>query len=130
MARSKSLYGPYEVHPDNPILTAWYSPENDLQKTGHASLIKTDSEEWYIAYLASRPIKRKGKGLFEERGFCTLGRESALAKIEWTPDDWPIVTGGKVAQKYVPNQTYQSALGPANLKRIISLRGFLLSFKP
>ncbi|EPH97632.1 glycoside hydrolase family 43 protein [Enterococcus casseliflavus] len=102
VARSKSLYGPYEVHPDNPILTAWYSPENDLQKTGHASLIKTDSEEWYIAYLASRPIKRKGKGLFEERGFCTLGRESALAKIEWTPDDWPIVTGGKVAQKYVP----------------------------
>ena len=101
VARSKCLFGPYEVHPDNPILTAWYSPENILQKTGHGSIIKTDSEEWYITFLVTRPIKRKGKGIFEERGFSNLGRETAIAKLEWSKDGWPYIIGGKVAKEFV-----------------------------
>lgn len=100
VARSKSLRGPYEVHPDNPIMTAWYAPDNYLQKTGHGSLIETPDHEWYLTYLATRPIKREGKGLFEERGFCTLGRETAISKIVWE-NDWPYVVGGKVAEKFV-----------------------------
>lgn len=129
VARSKSLFGPYQVHPDNPIMTAWYSPENYLQKTGHASLIKTDSEEWYITYLASRPIKRKGKGLFEERGFCTLGRESAIAKIEWTADDWPVLTDGKVAPKYVPMPNLPEHPWPNKSQRTNFSAGIPLEFQ-
>ncbi|MDR2939173.1 MAG: glycoside hydrolase family 43 protein [Clostridiales bacterium] len=100
VARSENIMGPYEVHPDNPILTAWYSPDNYLQKTGHGSLVETDTHEWYLTYLASRPIKREGKGLFEERGFCTLGRETAISKIYWE-NGWPYVEGGKVANRYI-----------------------------
>ncbi|MGM0216858.1 glycoside hydrolase family 43 protein [Enterococcus sp. AZ109] len=100
VARSSQLKGPYEVHPQNPILNAWYAPENYLQKTGHGSLIETSNNEWYLTYLATRPIKRAGKGLFEERGFCTLGRETAISKVYWE-NDWPYIEGGQVAQQFV-----------------------------
>lgn len=100
VTRSRNLMGPYEIHPDNPILTSWYSPKNFLQKTGHGSLIETNNNEWYITYLTSRPIKRKGKGLFEERGFSTLGRETAISKVEWR-DDWPYIVDGKEAKQFV-----------------------------
>lgn len=100
VARSKTLLGDYEVHPENPILTAWYSPENELQKTGHGSLVEADNGKWYVTFLTSRPIKRKNKGLFEERGFATLGRETAIAEIEWK-NDWPYVVGGKVAKSEI-----------------------------
>lgn len=106
VARSKYLKGPYEVHPENPILTSWHHPENYLQKTGHASLIQTNTKEWYITYLASRPIKRPNKGIYEERGFCTLGRETAISRITWK-DNWPYVEGGKVAQKYIEEPKLQ-----------------------
>jgi xylan 1,4-beta-xylosidase len=100
VARSKNVRGPFEVHPNNPILTAWYAPDNYLQKTGHGSLVETSTHEWYLTYLASRPIKREGKGLFEERGFCTLGRETAIAKVLWE-ENWPYIEGGEVASRYV-----------------------------
>ena len=41
LARSRKIDGPYEVHPQNPILTAWGKPELELQKTGHASWVET-----------------------------------------------------------------------------------------
>ena len=32
IARSKNLWGPYEVHPENPLITSWPYPRNPLQK--------------------------------------------------------------------------------------------------
>ncbi|BBP90024.1 hypothetical protein BsIDN1_36420 [Bacillus safensis] len=32
IARSSHIEGPYEVHPDNPILSAFHAPEHPLQK--------------------------------------------------------------------------------------------------
>ncbi|BAD63094.1 beta-xylosidase [Shouchella clausii] len=93
IARSKDIYGPYEVHPQNPILSSWADPSHPLQKAGHASLVETQHGDWYMAHLLGRPIKRQGKKLLEERGFCPLGRETAIQKIEWK-DDWPYVVNG------------------------------------
>ncbi|KAF1295208.1 beta-xylosidase [Enterococcus sp. JM4C] len=101
LARATSIYGPYEVHPENPILSTWSDPRNHIQKAGHADFIQTDSGEWYMTYLMARPIKRKGKSILEERGFCPLGRETSLAKIYWE-NDWPYVQGGRIAQIEVP----------------------------
>ncbi|MHC5373140.1 glycoside hydrolase family 43 protein [Enterococcus sp. LJL120] len=100
VARSRSMYGPYEVHPQNPILSTWSDPRNPIQKAGHADFFETDSGEWYITYLMARPIKRAGKAILEERGFCPLGRETSIAKIYWD-DDWPYVDGGKIAKTEV-----------------------------
>lgn len=86
VARSRSIEGPYEVHPANPILTSRGSSPDKLQKAGHASFVETASGEWYLAHLCSRPLPD---------GRCTLGRESAIQKIEWGSDDWPVLAAGE-----------------------------------
>jgi xylan 1,4-beta-xylosidase len=80
MARSRNLLGPYELHPQAHILTARDRPDLALQKTGHADLVETQSGETYMVYLCSRPIPNRGRS--------TLGRETAIQRMEWTADGW------------------------------------------
>lgn len=94
MARSKHIEGPYEIHPDNPILTSWHDPRNPLQKCGHASIVQTHTDEWYLAHLTGRPIRPDDDSIIHQRGYCPLGRETAIQKLEWK-DGWPYVVGGK-----------------------------------
>ncbi|WP_407271109.1 glycoside hydrolase family 43 protein [Radiobacillus sp. PE A8.2] len=84
IARSKSLFGPYEVDPTNPILTSNQDDPNQLQKAGHGSLVETQQGEWYMAHLCARPVVDNK---------CILGRETALQKCYWTDDDWIRVEG-------------------------------------
>lgn len=80
MARSRQLTGPYEEDPENPILTSWLHPGHPLQRAGHASLVETQTGEWYMAHLCSRPLPGTRR--------CVLGRETALQKMTWTSGDW------------------------------------------
>lgn len=92
VARSKSLFGPYEVDPTNPILTSNQKDVTQLQKAGHGSLVETQNGEWYMAHLCARPVVDKK---------CILGRETALQKCYWTEDDWIRVEGGPHPQMEV-----------------------------
>jgi len=85
VARSKSIWGPYDVHPSNPIITSRNNPDLPLQKSGHASIVETQSGDWIAAFLVGRPL--------EKRGRCTLGRETAIAQVEWRNDDWLYLKG-------------------------------------
>ena len=87
LARSKNITGPYEVHPDNPIITALDDATLPLQKAGHADLVETQSGEWFAVMLVGRPLT--------ERGRCTLGRETAIKKVEWKDDNWLWAIDGK-----------------------------------
>lgn len=82
MARSESLFGPYEVDPQNPILTS--KEDDELQRAGHGSLVETQDGEWYMAHLCSRPVADKKS---------ILGRETAIQKCYWTEDGWLRVEG-------------------------------------
>ncbi len=93
IARSKDLWGPYEVHPENPLLTSWPYPRNPLQKSGHASIVKTHTEEWFLVHLTGRPLPKDNQPLLDHRGYCPLGRETAIQRLEWR-DGWPYVAGG------------------------------------
>ena len=93
IARSKDLWGPYEVHPENPLISSFGSPRNPLQKAGHASMVKTHTDEWFLVHLTGRPLTREGHPLLDPRGYCPLGRETAIQRLEWK-NDWPYVTGG------------------------------------
>jgi len=81
VARSRSITGPYEGNPANPILTH-RSTSHPVQNTGHADLVELPSGDWAAVYLGVRP-----------RGttpmFHVNGRESFLAAIRWE-DDWPV----------------------------------------
>ncbi|MEO1033134.1 MAG: glycoside hydrolase family 43 protein [Bacteroidota bacterium] len=85
MFRAKQITGPYEPHPDNPILTCALVPEHKIQKSGHASLVETQHGDWYITFLLGRPLTELGR--------CTLGRETGIEAIEWK-NDWPYLKSG------------------------------------
>jgi xylan 1,4-beta-xylosidase len=80
MARSRSLFGPYELHPQTPLLTARDKPDAPLQRTGHADLVETQAGETYMVYLCGRPLPNRGR--------CILGRETAIQKMVWGEDRW------------------------------------------
>jgi xylan 1,4-beta-xylosidase len=80
MARSRTIDGPYELHPDVYILTARDRPDAPLQRAGHADLVDTPAGQTYMVYLCGRPIPNRGR--------CTLGRETAIQLMVWGDDGW------------------------------------------
>lgn len=87
MARSRSLKGPYELHPDTYILTARHRPDVALQRAGHADLVDTQSGDTFIVYLCGRPIPNRGR--------CSLGRETGIQPMTWGSDGWLRTTDGQ-----------------------------------
>lgn len=80
MARSRHLFGPYDVHPDGAVLTAAGRREGNLTRAGHGDLVDLPDGSTWIAYLCGRPLP----GL--ER--CVLGRETAVQPMVWGEDGW------------------------------------------
>ena len=103
MGRSRSVTGPYEPCPHNPVLTSspgdftaseerpfmqpeLYNPSLALQKAGHGTLVQTQDGRWYMAHLCGRPVLPQMR--------CVLGRETAIQQMQWTPDGWLRVADG------------------------------------
>ncbi|WP_370231646.1 glycoside hydrolase family 43 protein [Cognatishimia sp.] len=102
LARSRDLWGPYELHPDSFVITAKDAPDNALQRTGHGQLVETPTGEVYHTYLCSRPLKGR---------YSPCGRETGIAKCTWHEDGWLYLDGGGTAPSvHVP------ALGSAASK--------------
>ncbi|WP_145325372.1 glycoside hydrolase family 43 protein [Paenibacillus xylanexedens] len=81
MARSSKLTGPYETDPNYPIMTTAHDLTFPFQQAGHGSLVETQTGEWYMAHLCTRPIPGTAN-------LNPLGRETAIQRCEWTPDGW------------------------------------------
>ena len=91
VARSRHLMGPYEVHPDGPLLTSRDRPDAELQRAGHADLADTQEGETYLVHLCGRPLRNRGR--------CTLGRETAIQKVAWCKDGWPRLAEGEAVPR-------------------------------
>lgn len=84
-ARARSLHGPWEHHPGNPLVRtarreeAWWS-------RGHASLVEGPDGRWWALFHGY------------ENGYWTLGRQCLLDPVEFTPDGWFRMTGGELSQ--------------------------------
>ena len=88
MARSRSMTGPYETHPNQHLMTTRFAPDHGLQRVGHGQYVETPDGTPYHSYLCGRPIMGpKGR-------FCATGRETGLAKCMWGDDDWLYLEGG------------------------------------
>ncbi|GHU46520.1 glycoside hydrolase 43 family protein [Clostridia bacterium] len=107
VAKSDSLWGGYKTQPgnaDNPggaFLGAFNHSENYLQKCGHGSLIQHENGDWYFAHLTGRPLHHATEPRRDPRGFCPLGRETAIQKVEWDSDGYPHIAGGRQGARYV-----------------------------
>ncbi len=80
LARSRDLWGPYDLHPDGQILTSRDRPDAPLQRAGHTDLVETPAGETYAVYLCGRPLPNRGR--------CVLGRETAIQRMVWGQDGW------------------------------------------
>lgn len=74
-ARSKSINGPWEDSPYNPVIRTVHADEKWWSR-GHASLVEGPDRKWYMLYHGY------------ENGFMTLGRQTLMEPIEWTKDGW------------------------------------------
>lgn len=91
IARSRSLDGPFESNPANPILTHIndIARSNPIQGTGHADLIQAHDGSWWTVFLGFRP---------QSYLHHVLGRETFLAPVSWEENLWPVVnTNGTVS---------------------------------
>ncbi|MEK0308354.1 glycoside hydrolase family 43 protein [Bifidobacterium favimelis] len=102
VARSTSLdAGSFQVMPGNPLLSDRDDPDSYLQKQGHGSLVETPKGQWYYASLCARPFRHGDEPASGPRGWCPLGRETAIQEVRWDADGWPRVVGGRSGLRYV-----------------------------
>lgn len=116
VARSRTLDDhSFEVMPDGPFIGNYDTPDFYLQKQGHGALVDTPSGEWYYASLCGRPWRHAIEPSHGVRGWCTLGRETSIQKVEWDEDGWPRVVGGRAGQRYVdaPKDAIETAAPPS-----------------
>ena len=87
IARSTSIEGPYEIHPNKHLISS-KDTDRYIQKAGHGSLVETQDGKWYLAFLGGRPIKDTGR--------CILGRETSIQEVIWK-DGWPYLANGTIS---------------------------------
>ena len=93
VSRSKSLHGPFEQCPHNPVLTHRHLGKNyPICNVGHGDLVECQDGSWYAVCLGSRLVGGYHK---------PLGRETFLVPVIWE-EGWPVFSPGtgKVEQTY------------------------------
>ena len=85
VARSRSINGPWENCPHNPIVRT-VSRDEPWWSRGHATAVEGPDGKWWMVYHGY------------ENGLRTLGRQMLLEPFEWTADGWPRATGGDLSR--------------------------------
>lgn len=74
-ARSRTPLGPWENSPYNPVIRTKSRVETWWSR-GHGTVFEASPGDWWIVYHAYR------------NGARTLGRQTLMEPVEWTPDGW------------------------------------------
>ena len=85
MARSRSLDGPWENCPHNPLIRTQSAAEKWWSR-GHATLFEGPGGQWCFIYHGY------------ENGYWTLGRQALLEPVTWASDGWPRPVGGHLSK--------------------------------
>ncbi len=83
-ARSRSIHGPWENCPHNPIQRTT-SPSQMWWSRGHATCVEGPGGAWYMIYHGY------------ENGYQALGRQTLIEPITWTADGWFRAAGGDLS---------------------------------
>ncbi len=81
LARSDSVWGPYETDPSGSFISSRDLPEASLQRCGHGSMVEAPDGRLFVAHLASRPLS-------PQQRFSPMGRETALQEVAFNSDGW------------------------------------------
>ncbi|MGW2279805.1 glycoside hydrolase family 43 protein [Streptomyces sp. NPDC001770] len=121
VARARALPGPFEPHPDNPVLSH-RSTDHPVQNTGHGDLVQAHDGSWWMVLLGTRP-----RG--DTPGFHGMGRETFLTPVRWE-DGWPVpgpvelhARGPELAPHPWPEESHRDDFdAPALAPRWVTLR--------
>lgn len=83
--RSRSITGPFEAFPGNPILTQRDLPRDrsyPVTSAGHAQFVEAPDGQWWATFLATRP--------YSDNNY-NIGRETFLMPVRWQ-HGWPRIT--------------------------------------
>ena len=97
IARSKSVWGPFESCPNNPILSHRDDICSPFQAVGHADIVDDPQGNWWMVFHAIRPTAAQ---------LHHIGRETMLSPMVWGEDGWPVINGGK---SVTPTMTVEGA---------------------
>ena len=108
--RSRSLFGPYESNPGNPILThfSMKMQNSNIQGLGHADLVQGKDGSWWMICLGYRTS-----------GYLlhVMGRETMLAPVSWNDAGWPVVNGDGTLSAQMDCTTLPQVLLPQDPER-------------
>lgn len=85
VARSRSINGPWENCPANPIVRTRARSEPWWSR-GHATPVEGPDGRWWLSYHGY------------EHGLRTLGRQMLLDPMVWGADGWPRAAGGDLSR--------------------------------
>ncbi len=85
VTRSRSIHGPWENDPRNPIVRTTSASEKWWSR-GHATAVEAPDGSWWLVYHGY------------ENGFWTLGRQTLLDPCHWTDDGWLVADGGDLSR--------------------------------
>jgi len=94
MARSRSIFGPYEAHPDGAVLTADGQRDAAIARAGHGDLVDLADGSTWLTYLCGRPLPGRER--------CIMGRETAIQPVRWGADGWLRTIDGNARPKAAP----------------------------
>ncbi|MFQ6155265.1 family 43 glycosylhydrolase [Micrococcus luteus] len=83
-ARARSIDGPWENSPANPVARTWDASERWWSR-GHATLVEGPGGDWWMVSHAY------------ENGYRTSGRQILLESIVWNDDCWPVAPAADLA---------------------------------
>jgi alpha-N-arabinofuranosidase len=113
IGRSRSITGPYENCPRNPIFSHRHlGTEYPVQNVGHADFVERPDGTWSAVALAVRTIDDKH----------ILGRETFVADVTWE-DGWPVVNAGTGVLLDVGDRPHHERVEPARLGDALTIRG-------
>ena len=97
VVRSRTLLGPWERHPGNPILAA-----NDAWKCpGHGSIVTDPAGRTFLLYHA-----------YDAIDFEYVGRQGLLDEVTWNREGWPAINRGRGPSRAAP-----AGAAPRNVPR-------------
>ena len=113
IGRSRSITGPYENCPRNPLLThRQFGRAFPVQNVGHADFVQRADGSWSAVVLAVRTVDDRH----------VLGRETFVADVTWE-DDWPVINPGYGALRDVGDRVCSEHLEPARIADALTVRG-------
>ena len=79
-ARSRSIFGPYELHPLKHPIASPKDLKDPLQRLGHGQFVEGDDGIFWHTFLCSRPLPGMRRS--------PLGRETGIVPCRWHEDGW------------------------------------------